>query len=44
MLERDKKRDAEGLRMVLLADFESPELVHANDATVQAAFEGIGLT
>lgn len=44
MMERDKKRDAEGLRMVLLADFESPELVHANDATVQAAFEGIGLT
>jgi 3-dehydroquinate synthase len=44
MMERDKKRDADGLRMVLLADFESPELVRANDATVQAAFEGIGLT
>jgi len=43
MMDRDKKRDAEGLRMVLLQDFGSPELVHADDATVRAAFEGIGL-
>jgi 3-dehydroquinate synthase len=43
MMERDKKRDTKGLRMVLLRDFESPEVVHADDATVRAAFEGIGL-
>jgi 3-dehydroquinate synthase len=43
MMNRDKKRDAEGIRMVLLRDFGLPELVHADDATVQAAFEGIGL-
>ncbi|RLE11120.1 MAG: 3-dehydroquinate synthase, partial [Actinobacteria bacterium] len=42
-MDRDKKRDSEGLRMVLLQDFGIPELVHANDATVRAAFEGIGL-
>jgi hypothetical protein len=30
--------------MVLLRDFEVPEVVHADDATVQAAFDGIGLT
>lgn len=44
LMERDKKRDSRGLRMVLLRDFGSPEVVHADDATVQAAFEGIGLT
>jgi 3-dehydroquinate synthetase len=44
MMDRDKKRDGAGLRMVLLRDFGAPELVHADDATVQAAFEGIGLT
>ena len=43
MMNRDKKRDAQGLRMVLLRDFEVPELVHADDATVQAAFDAIGL-
>ena len=43
MMNRDKKRDVEGLRMVLLRDFGLPELVHADDATVRAAFEGIGL-
>jgi len=43
LMERDKKRDSKGLRMVLLRDFGSPEVVHADDATVQAAFEGIGL-
>ncbi len=42
-MERDKKRDAGGLRMVLLEDFCVPQLVHADDATVRAAFEGIGL-
>jgi len=44
MMDRDKKRDTDGIRMVLLRDFGSPELVHADDATVRAAFEGIGLT
>ncbi|MFV1970555.1 MAG: 3-dehydroquinate synthase family protein [Acidimicrobiia bacterium] len=42
-MERDKKRDSDGLRMVLLQDFGIPQLVHADDATVLAAFEGIGL-
>jgi 3-dehydroquinate synthetase len=42
-MDRDKKRDSEGLRMVLLQDFGIPQLVHAHDATVRAAFEGIGL-
>jgi 3-dehydroquinate synthase len=42
-MERDKKRDTAGLRMVLLEDFCVPQLVHADDATVRAAFEGIGL-
>ncbi len=44
MMNRDKKRDAKGIRMVLLRDFGLPELVHADDATVRAAFEGIGLS
>ena len=44
MMNRDKKRDADGIRMVLLRDFGLPELVHADDATVRAAFEGIGLS
>ena len=44
MMQRDKKRDAEGLRMVLLEDFGSPKVVHAHDATVEAAFEAIGLS
>jgi len=43
MMGRDKKRDVDGIRMVLLRDFGSPELVHADDATVRAAFDGIGL-
>ena len=40
----DKKRDDDGLRMVLLRDFGIPELVHVTDATVRAAFAGIGLS
>ena len=39
----DKKRDATGLRFVLLKRFEDPVVVTADDATVRAAFEGIGL-
>jgi len=42
-MNRDKKRDSRGLRMILLHDFGVPELVHVNDATVLAAFQGIGL-
>lgn len=40
----DKKRDHSGIRMVLLEAFGSPVVVPAGDATVGAAFEGIGLT
>jgi 3-dehydroquinate synthase len=40
----DKKRDHDGIRMVLLEEFGSPVVVHAGDATVAAAFEGVGLT
>ncbi|MEN8040310.1 MAG: 3-dehydroquinate synthase family protein [Actinomycetota bacterium] len=43
-MDRDKKRDAAGLRMVLLRDFGIPELVSVDDATVRAALDGIGLT
>lgn len=43
-MDRDKKRDARGLRMVLLHDFGVPELVHVDDATVLAAFAEIGLS
>jgi 3-dehydroquinate synthetase len=39
----DKKRDASGLRFVLLRSFEDPVVVTADDATVRVAFEGIGL-
>lgn len=39
----DKKRDATGLRFVLLRAFEDPVVVTADDATVRVAFEGIGL-
>lgn len=40
----DKKRDDAGIRMVLLESFGTPVVVPAGDATVTAAFEGIGLT
>lgn len=40
----DKKRDHDGIRMVLLEEFGSPVVVPAGDATVAAAFEGVGLT
>jgi len=39
----DKKRDASGLRMVLLRDFGSPEVVTVDDATVRAALDAIGV-
>jgi 3-dehydroquinate synthase len=40
----DKKRDHDGIRMVLLQAFGAPVVVPAGDATVAAAFEGVGLT
>lgn len=43
-MQRDKKRDAAGLRMILLQDFASPKLLHVDDATVQASLDVIGLT
>ena len=39
----DKKRDAAGLRMVLLADFGRPEVQSVDDATVQAALAAIAV-
>lgn len=39
----DKKRDAGGLRMVLLEDFGRPVLRSASPATVEAALAAIGL-
>lgn len=43
LMNQDKKRDVDGLRMVLLREFGVPELVHAHDATVRAAFEAVDL-
>lgn len=40
---RDKKRDASGLRMVLLEDFGVPVVVAVDDATVRTALDAIGL-
>lgn len=42
-LERDKKRDAGGLRMVLLRAIGAPEVVHVAAATVDAALASIGI-
>jgi 3-dehydroquinate synthase/shikimate kinase/3-dehydroquinate synthase len=39
----DKKRDREGVRLVLLERFGSPVVVPATDATVHAAFAAIGV-
>ena len=44
LMARDKKRDASGLRMVLLEDFERPAVVSVDDATVQAALEAVGVS
>lgn len=43
LMARDKKRDASGLRMVLLKDFGRPEVVAVDDATVRAALEAVGV-
>lgn len=42
LLSRDKKRDAEGLRMVLLEDVERPILVHVDKPDVQLGLSAIG--
>lgn len=43
LIQRDKKRDAEGLRMVLLEDVGRPRLSHIDEATVNLGLEAIGL-
>lgn len=42
-ISRDKKHDAEGLRMVLLRAIGVPEVVHVAAATVDAALTSIGI-
>lgn len=44
LMARDKKRDASGLRMVLLEGFERPVVVAVEDATVRAALEAVGVS
>lgn len=39
----DKKRDGEGLRMVLLEEFASPKLTHLGDEAIQVGLSAIGL-
>ncbi len=39
----DKKRDAEGIRFVVLRDIGEPMVVHPDDATVRAALAAIGI-
>lgn len=41
---RDKKRDASGLRMVLLKEFGVPVVQVVNDTTVRAALDAVGLS
>jgi 3-dehydroquinate synthase len=42
LLERDKKRDASGLRMVLLEDFEKPTLMHVDTPDIEVGLSAIG--
>lgn len=44
LLELDKKRDAGGLRMVLLERVGEPRLVHVGAATVRAALAAVGIS
>jgi 3-dehydroquinate synthetase len=39
----DKKRDAGGVRFVVLEDFGVPRVVHPDDATVRASLHAIGI-
>jgi 3-dehydroquinate synthase len=43
LIEMDKKRDAGGLRMVLLAGIAQPRVVHVNEGDVQTGLSAIGL-
>jgi 3-dehydroquinate synthase len=43
LMQRDKKRDAQGLRMVLLEDVGRPVLHHVDEAIVNLGLEAIGL-
>jgi 3-dehydroquinate synthase len=43
LLERDKKRDRDGVRMVLLEDFGKPVLRHVSDGELRLGFEEIGV-
>lgn len=43
MMANDKKRGADGLRMVLLEEFESPVVVPVDDATVAAGLAAVGI-
>ncbi len=40
---RDKKRDAGGMRMVVLEDFGKPIVVPASDEVIGAGLEAIGI-
>lgn len=42
LLGRDKKRDAGGLRMVLLEEIERPILVHVDEADIEVGLSAIG--
>lgn len=43
LLRLDKKRDARGLRMVLLRDFEDPVLQHVDEADISVGLAAVGL-
>jgi 3-dehydroquinate synthase len=43
LIEMDKKRDAGGLRMVLLAGIAQPRVVHVNEHDVETGLAAIGL-
>jgi 3-dehydroquinate synthetase len=39
----DKKRDAGGIRFVVLEEYGVPRVVHPDDATVRASLSAIGI-
>ncbi|MDJ0925011.1 MAG: 3-dehydroquinate synthase family protein [Acidimicrobiia bacterium] len=43
LISRDKKRDASGIRMVLLEAFGKPVLRHVDQAAIQLGLEAVGL-
>lgn len=44
LMGRDKKRDADGIRMVLLERIEQPRVTHVGAATVEAALAAVAIT